>query len=791
MASTTTTTTTMSGEKMKWFKVGFWRKQVIICQQIEKQFQPEGFWGDQYPVDSYTSMILLTLSLILCVTTFTLFLLKPLRMPFTAQMIGGILIMGLIFSNTNVKKLLIFPYVFQYILKTLSFLGFMFHSLMLGVETNMSLILKRMNRKSAIIGLSGFIVSTTLSVTSLLLFVSYNDFKIISQGYIKLIALNAQTFFMVTCNHLNDLGINNSELGRLACTISLFVDISGMIITFICFELIPTIRVVEGTKWYTPLAVIGFYGVLFGGVRPMVLRILGGYIEGQPFKAIHLATMVVIAVVIAGVGELLGQMFAVFIFALSLPEDPLSSVLSKWFDAMTFGVFFPIYCAMQGLQTDITALEPTKAFRIEIGLLCGSIGKFFGTCMSSMFIGLPLSNALALSLIMTCKGLFDIVALGLWSNTKEIDIQEYTVATFHFLVGSGALLPLVRFLYKPSSEYSNILGTSVMDVSQNGTLKTMACIHKEENIPGIIRLIEAFDPSQNRPVPLIVLQLIQLIGRVSMPILGPLDQVKASGILGPKLIRCERIVESISHLERIAKGFVRVQHFISVASYDTMHNDVCNLAYEMDISLLIVPFHVQPNEQNKDAMVEGTSTLAIRSVNKMILENAPCAVGLLIDRTKLHLSISMTQVYRVAIIYIGGLDDREALAYINLFGTNPSINVTIICLKPTVRSQYDCDFDHELIDEIAMKIKSNERMSIDEVNVKDGAETTDYLVSMKDKADLIVAGRYHDPKCGPLFGLSDGWIEYPELGILGDLLASSDFKFSVLIVHSCVDVDQL
>ncbi|KAL9243231.1 hypothetical protein vseg_017143 [Gypsophila vaccaria] len=775
-----------------WYQVGYWNRQAMVCQQIQEPFQMEGFWDDRgpYPKSSYISMILITLSLILCVTTSTLFLLRPLRMPFTAQMIGGVLIMGIIFSSTSIKRLLIFPYVVQYILKTLSFLGFMFHSLMLGVETNMTTILKRMTRKSALIGVSGLCVSLLFSLLSLFLFVSPTDFGKISQGFIKLIGLNAQTFFMVTCNHLNDLGINNSELGRLACTISLFLDVSGMIITFICFELIPNI-ISDESNVYSPLAVIGFYAVIFGGIRPLVLRILSQYSEGQRFTGVHLATMVLISVIIAGVGELLGQMFSVFLFALSLPEDPLSSILSKWLDAMTFGVFFPIYCAMQGQQTDINALEPTKAFRIEVVLMCGSMGKFFGTCMSTMLIGLPLTSALALSLIMSCKGLFDIVALGLWSNTKEIDIQEYTIATFHFLVGSGALLPLVRFLYNPSSEYSNILGTSVMDVSENGTLKTMACVHKEENIPGIVRLIESFDPSRTRPVPLIILQLFQLTGRVSMPILGLLDQVKSSGVLGPKLIRCERVVESVANLERNMKGYVRVQHYISVASYDTMHNDVCNLAYEGDISLLIVPFHVQPSEQTKDMIIEGTSTLAIRSVNKMILDNAPCAVGLLIDRSKLHLPISMTQVYRVAIIYIGGLDDREALAYVNLFGTNTSISVKIICLKPVVRSEYDCDFDYELIHEITMKIKSNERLSIEEASVKDGAETTDYIVSIKDDVDLIVAGRYHDPKCGPLYGLSDGWTEYPELGILGDLLASSDFKFSVLIVHSCVDVDQL
>ncbi|XP_074315040.1 cation/H(+) antiporter 14-like [Silene latifolia] len=635
------------------------------------------------------------MSVILSVTTATLYLLKPLKMPFTATMIGGVLVIGII--NSFHDKFELFPYVIQYVLKTISFIG-------------------------------------------------------------------------------------NSELGRLAYSVSLCLDVFGMVTSFVLFDIIPIFGD-NGKGAARIMQVAMFYVVLFRLVRPCILKVIDRCENPDKVNVKYLVYLVVIVVLVAGMAEYFGQMFAIFLFALSLPEDPLSSILIKWLDGITFGVFFPLFCAMQGQQIDLTHLEPTWGYRVALTMIFGSVGKFFGTYLSSMFVGLTLKNALAIAIIMSSKGLFDIVTLSFWASASMINIQEYSISTFHFLVCTGALLPLVRFLYKPSSEYSNILGTSVMDISENGTLKAMACIHKEENIPGLIRLIEAFDPSRSRPIPLISLQLIQLTGRVSMPVRGLLDQVKSTGVLGQKLVRCENIVESLSLLDRAHKGNVRLQHYVSVAPYDTMHNDICNLAYERNTNLLIIPFHVG-NKNYSD----GGSIALIRSLNKMILENAPCAVGILIDRTNDHVAVSMTRDYRIAIIYIGGMDDREALAYMNLFATNRNISIMIIWLKSPYKSNENSnEFDYELIDEIRTKIKSNERLSFDEVIVQDGAETTDYLVSIKDRVDLVVAGRSHNPNCGPLYGLTDGWsIEYPELGILGDLLATSDFQFSVLIVHSSV-----
>ena len=70
----------------------------------------------------------------------------------------------------------------------------------------------------------------------------------------------------------------------------------------------------------------------------------------------------------------------------------------------------------------------------------------------------------------------------------------------------------------------------------------------------------------------------------------------------------------------------------------------------------------------------------ISSTVQQILRQAPCSVGILVDRglgsTK---KVSRSSVsLNAAIIFIGGTDDREALAYAGRVARHPGVKLTII-----------------------------------------------------------------------------------------------------------------
>ncbi|XP_057516131.1 cation/H(+) antiporter 14-like [Amaranthus tricolor] len=779
-------------QALKWWSLGAWNGTQILCEKINTQKVYKGFWENHlYPRHSYSSILLCNLAIILSVTWVTWFLLKPLRMAFTSQMIGGVIVMGILFSNRGFEYHTLLPPTVTFILKTMSFIGFIFHLFMLGVETNMTVIIRRLEKKSIAIGFSGCIISLLFSIAAFLTTKIFKFSKVehqMSDGIISLMCLNAQSFFMVTCNNLNDLGISNSDIGRLASTISLLLDLLVMVTNFTKYVILPPI-VSMGKDVRNSAIILGYYALIFLVFRPLVMMVLRYTPQGGTMKNTHFMFIFLIVMFVAGLGEVLDEMFAVFLFALSLPEYPLSSVFSEKLDAITSAVFFPVYCAVQGLQTNVYSLTK-RSLQFEFILILGYVGKFVGTTFSACLFGFPLWNSMALALILCSKGLLDIVSLGMWRDQKLLDIEEYTLAMFHFLILTGGLMPLVRRLYEPLSQYTSVFRQSVAESTSNGTFQTIVCLYKEENLPGTLRLIEAFNPTRTRPIPVIALQLMPLFGRCTVPIMAPLDQVKSLPIFRPKLAYLNRVVEAFLNLERESKGYTRVKHYIALASLEGMHNDVCALAYEKDVSLLILPFHMNVQWTKVGKIVEDGS-LSIREVNKMVLEKAPCSVGILLDRANPFQGLGDSYAYQVAIIFLGGPDDKDALALTSLFGTHPHVKVVVVWLKSSIKDEGDDAIEalnYELITSYkAPKPPPNDNdttMKLKEVVVNDGADTTNLLLSMNGVVDLVVVGRHHDPTCVPLYGLSlDGWREYPELGILGDLLATPDFGFSVLVVQ--------
>ncbi|KAL9227367.1 hypothetical protein vseg_003062 [Gypsophila vaccaria] len=687
--------------------------------------------------------------------------------------------MGLIFPSSEPGAYLLLPGPVLFILKSLSYFGLALHTFMLGVETNMG-ILRRIGKKSVIICFTGYGLSLGLG------FLTYNFAHRNEPDYIqnsalrKLILMQAQNFFGVACTNVNDLGISNSELGRLASTIALIMDVFTMVTTFILFNVIMAIH--AGDYWQ-PIALTLELIVVFFLLRPILLHIISCTPQGHPLTHTQFICVIVIVLIATLVGSLVDDLFCVYVFGLFLPQEPLSSFLTEKLDTMTTGVFFPIFCAIHGYQADFGTLRDFgRTILIELILIMGHVGKFLGVFFSSMTFSIPWRNAVALAIIITSKGFFDIIIICIWREKELISVREYTLTSLHIFITTFALLPVVKKLYKPSKQYATIFRHNMSESNKSGNLQTLACIYSEENVPGILHFLEALHPSRTNPIPVVTLQLLQLTGRCSLPIMSPFDQVKSYAALRAHISRCNRVVNAFSNLDRKYKGYVRLQHYVSVASYATMHNDICNLAYEKNVNLLILPFHAQWTPEGK---IDNYSQ-SIRDVNKMVFEKAPCSVASFINRgsekdlIQLQLNLPNHNRYRVKIFFLGGPDDHEALAFCKFFVNHPFITLTLLWLNSG--ETQDTSSKDDLV--IEKTIRENERdIELQELICKDATDLMKIMKTMKNEVDLAVVGKHHGPECAPLFGLQGEWNEYPELGVFADFLLTSDFNFSILVVQ--------
>lgn len=357
-------------------------------------------------------------------------------------------------------------------------------------------------------------------------------------------------------------------------------------------------------------------------------------------------------------------------------------------------------------------------------------------------------------------------------SLQVVNKQSFTLLIINMVIVTGLATPIISYLYDPSKRYRANSARAILRSGDNIDLRILVCIHNEDNVAGLLNLLETSNPMRGSPISVFALQLTELVGRTSA-VLAPHHQRNK---MTSNSTHSERIVNAFKYLEQRNRGSILVQHFTATSPYASMHDDICTLALDKRTDIVIVPFH-------KIWTVNGKIEACfpqIRSVNQNVMNKAPCSIGVLVDRGHhkgSHPSVVTSGTsYRIAMLYLGGADDREALAYSKRMANHENVSLTVV-----------------LFNKVDIEITRNEigkGIVYKEVTVNDGSGTTSVICELEDEFDLFVVGKHHEPKSPLTSGLIE-WSEYPELGIIGDMLAAPEFRFSVLVVQQQPLVDGL
>lgn len=363
-----------------------------------------------------------------------------------------------------------------------------------------------------------------------------------------------------------------------------------------------------------------------------------------------------------------------------------------------------------------------------------------------------------------------------------IDDQSFTALILSTVVITAIVTPLMRVLYEPLKEYAVYGRRTIMNSNPDAEIGILSCVHNQSNVPSLIKILEASNPTSQSPISVYVLHLVQLVGR-STPL------VITHNLSAPPTTRgnnqSERIINAFRIYQEKHEDGASVHPFTAIAPCATMHNDVLTLALHKKVAFLIIPFHKQPLVDG--GMEQNTN---IQTMNRNVLANAPCSVGILIDRkVEVSLCAQSDQVsYHIGILFFGGDDDREVLAYAARMAAHPGVYLTVMRFFPT-DSMKDRSRDRRLDDEILNNFKSinmrNNRVIFRESVVKDIEQIVGAIRSISsENYHLLMVGMRHERS--PLLSADiTDWSEFPELGVIGDLLASQDFNSttSVLVVR--------
>nr|GMC98037.1 cation/H(+) antiporter 18-like [Ipomoea batatas]GME09612.1 cation/H(+) antiporter 18-like [Ipomoea batatas] len=252
------------------------------------------------------------------------------------------------------------------------------------------------------------------------------------------------------------------------------------------------------------------------------------------------------------------------------------------------------------------------------------------------------------------------------------------------------------------------------------------------------------------------------------------------------------IVVAFETFEHLSKVSIRPSTAISAMS--SMHEDIIASAEGKRVAMIILPFH---KHQKIDGHFETTRN-ELRHVNRRVLEGAPCSVGILVDRGlggTSHVSASNVD-YTITVLYFGGHDDREALAYGARMVEHPGICLVVarfildpdtagtsvkLDVSPNGSPEEEKSRDEDFLAGFKLRNSTNSSVKYEEKVVKDAAETVEAIRGYN-RCNLLVVGRMPE---GEIVAAMNNKSECPELGPLGNLLSCKEFSTtaSVLVVQ--------
>ncbi|KAJ7957029.1 Cation/H(+) antiporter like [Quillaja saponaria] len=781
-------------------------EDTIVCY-APTMITTNGIWQGDNPLDYSLPLFILQLTLVVVTTRLLVFILKPIRQPrVISEIMGGVLLGPSVLGRSSKFAEAVFPLRSVMVIETMANVGLLYFLFLVGVEMDMTVI-KRTGKKAMVIAVAGMILPFIIGASFSFL-LRRNDTNMNQGTYILFLGVALSvTAFPVLARILAELKLINSEIGKLALSSALVNDMCAWILLALAIALAENKTTSLASLWVI-LSSAAFVVFCIFAVRPAISWMIRRIPEGETFSEFYIC-LILAGVMISGfVTDAIGthSVFGAFVFGLVIPNGPLGITLIEKLEDFVSGLLLPLFFAISGLKTNIATITSTSTWAILLLVIAlGCIGKVAGTLAVALYYQMPVREGVALGLLMNTKGLVEMIVLNVGKDQKVLDDESFAIMVIVTVVMTAAITPIVTTIYRPARRFTPYKRRTIQRSKPDAELRVLVCIHTPRNVPTIINLLEASNPTRKSPICIYVLHLVELTGRASAMLIVHNTRKSGRPALNRTQAQSDHIINAFENYEQHA-GFVSVQPLTAMSPYSTMHEDICNLAEDKRVSFIIIPFHKQ---QTVDGGMEATNP-AFRIVNQNVLANAPCSVGILVDRGLSGSNrLTANQVsHHVAVLFFGGPDDREALAYAGRMSDHQGITLIVMRFVPCeqaveplrqpsdnpiltveTENQRERQLDEECINDFRMKTVNDDPIVYVEKVVNNGEDTVAAIRSMDNIHDLYIVGRGQGMISPLTAGLTD-WSECPELGAIGDLLASSDFAatVSVLVVQQYVGV---
>ncbi|MCL7039452.1 hypothetical protein MKW94_015147 [Papaver nudicaule] len=714
---------------------------------------------------------------ILLTGTFHVFLSQLDQIKYVSSVFAGIVLGPVLLGGTKTFQEMFKDSGGNAVMEIISNIGLVFFTFLVGVKTDMNMITKA-SRSTIVIGFCTFLIPFLFNKVTLVVMRKTVDLDKNMNDYLTFVMLiiSSSSFYDTACA-VADLDLLNSEIGRLGLAISIITGLSSWLFTF-TYTLY-----IEATIYKThDLFFAWIHKALFLIVILFILRPLMSWInktapEGETIKEGYVSSILLIVMGLFFYSQVFGiePLMGPVMIGLTVPVgSPIAVAVQKKLECFVIFVLLP--------PTYIAGGHHVHAFKVlwkfflvvEIMMLLSYVAKVAVVMLASLYFQMPILDSFCLGLLLNCNGVFYLLVLMGTVEAQRISQQTYTIMIFTNLLMTMVVTPTVKYLYDPSRRYAGYKKQTIINSSLNNSeLRILACVYNQENVPSIINFLEATNPvTKDSFVCVYVLHLIEQIGRAASLLIEHKEQKKKQFTRARSRNSSEKIINAFNQFEEQNQGYTIGQCYTAISPFSTIDNDIFQIAFKKRTNLVIIPF----------SELDGDENHPYRAINRSVLHKAPCSVGILFDHKNSSTAVIdvSKSCHNVAMIFIGGLDDREALAYSMRMADKTNLNLTVFRFTH-INTNKKTKKDDELISDLWQKIMNTENIVYKEEEVTDCGDTTSKIKCLEGSYDFIIVGRRHDSNSPILHGL-DEWCVFKELGLVGDLFASSSFQGNVSVL---------
>ena len=202
-------------------------------------------------------------------------------------------------------------------------------------------------------------------------------------------------------------------------------------------------------------------------------------------------------------------------------------------------------------------------------------------------------------------------------------MESFSILTVAVVMMTMTVPLIINAIYKLRKLYKQSKLKTIQNLKAEIELRILACVHNPRQATGMINILDACHTTKLSPLRVFALQLVELSGNTT----SLFNQQRSGG--AQALTKAQEDLESITNIFQTYTGAnenTSVETFAAASTYSNIHEDIYNVSQEKQASLM---------------------------------RDAPCSVGIIVDR---GLGSLFKVNLRVLVLFIGGPDDREALA---------------------------------------------------------------------------------------------------------------------------------